>query len=187
MLEYDETGNNPLHHVVSGNCADPAACLSLLKRVPRSVALPNKDGIMPIEVSLFALYVFAFPIVVFLSISSQNCLHHCLKLKLACMEMMPPEVILALVLVDLPFDLDERGELSDIKDGYGFSWRYIACDCDDEHVDIVGEVLSMCSYHQTRELCFMRGGGTSSGGSIISRATPKVKDRLRRALRFIGR
>eukprot|EP00814_Leptocylindrus_danicus_P015920 CAMPEP_0116043830 /NCGR_PEP_ID=MMETSP0321-20121206/26644_1 /TAXON_ID=163516 /ORGANISM="Leptocylindrus danicus var. danicus, Strain B650" /LENGTH=645 /DNA_ID=CAMNT_0003524823 /DNA_START=138 /DNA_END=2072 /DNA_ORIENTATION=+ len=155
VVEYDDTGNNPLHHVVCGNCADPAACLSLLKRVPRSVALPNKDGIMPIE--------------------------------LACMEMMPREVILALVLVDLPFDLDERGELSDLKDGYGFSWRYIACDCDDEHVGIVQEVLSMCSYHQTRELCFIRGGGTSSGGSVISRATPKVKDRLRRALRFVGR
>lgn len=99
------------------------------------------------------------------------------------MQMLPREVILALVLVDLPINLDQKVGV-EVRDGFGGSWWYLTCECDDHYVDVVDEVVSILSYPQVRETCFMKG---SSDESLISRATPKCRNVLQRALRFVGR
>jgi hypothetical protein len=99
------------------------------------------------------------------------------------MQMLPLEVILALVLVDLPIDLDQKAGVES-RDGYGGSWWYLSCECDDHYIDVVEEVVSICSYPQVREICFMKGG---SDDTLISRATPKCRHVLQCALRFVGR
>jgi hypothetical protein len=99
------------------------------------------------------------------------------------MQMLPREVIIALVLADLPIDLDQKDGV-EIRDGFGGSWWYLNCDCDDQYVEVVEEVLSICSYGQAREICFMKSG---SDDSILSRATPKCRKALQRSLRFVGR
>jgi hypothetical protein len=100
------------------------------------------------------------------------------------MQMLPREVILALVLVDLPIDLDQKVGVG-IRDGFGGSWWYLSCECDDHYIDVVEEVVFICSYPQVREICFMKGGGSED--TLISRATPKCRNVLQRALRFVGR
>lgn len=102
------------------------------------------------------------------------------------MEMMPREVILALVLVDLPIDLDEKAGIK-VREGFGGSWCYLTCECDDHYTDVVEEVISICSYPQVRELCFAKCGPNANGGSVIMRATPRCRLALRKALRFVGR
>ena len=106
-------------------------------------------------------------------------------LQLVCMQRMPKEVILAVVLTDLPFDLQE--EKPTLRDGYGKSWWFLVCDCDDEYHDVVKKVLQMCSYEQARELCLMEGGTSSNAWTVISRATPKCRHELQKAQRFAGR
>jgi hypothetical protein len=99
------------------------------------------------------------------------------------MQMVPREVILAMVLVDFPLDLDEKDTVR-TRDGFGDSWWYITCDCDDYFVDIVEEVVSMCSFAQTQALCSLKNGSTES---LFARATPKCKTCLSKALRLAGR
>jgi len=108
-----------------------------------------------------------------------------LPIELVCMQRMPKEVILAVVLTDLPFDLQE--EKPTLRDGYGKSWWFLVCDCDDEYHDVVKKVLQMCSYEQVRELCLMEGGTSSNAWAVISRATPKCRHELQKAQRFAGR
>lgn len=106
-----------------------------------------------------------------------------LPIEIACMGELPREVILALVLVDLPFELhDTDCERRDV--GFGSSWVFLTCECDDHYVDIVEEVMSLCSYPQARELCFFDDG---IGDSVLARATPKCRGVLQRSLRFVGR
>ena len=109
-----------------------------------------------------------------------------LPIEIASMQSMPREVILALALVDLPFDLAENEGVK-VREEFGGSWWFLACECDDYHVDLVEEIISICSYQQLRELCFMKGGLNGNGGPVISRATPKCCQLLRKALRFVGR
>jgi hypothetical protein len=97
--------------------------------------------------------------------------------------MVPREVILAMVLVDLPIDLDEKSTVR-TRDGFGESWWYITCDCDDYFVDVVEEVVSMCTFAQTQALCALKNGSTDS---LLARATPKCKTCLSKALRLAGR
>jgi hypothetical protein len=99
------------------------------------------------------------------------------------MQMNPREVILALVLVDLPINLDCK-DASLINNGYGASWWYLVCECDDYYVSIVEEVVSMCSFPQIRSLCLMKN---ESGEVLLVRATPKCKNVLDRVLRILGR
>ena len=95
--------------------------------------------------------------------------------------MLPREVVLALVLVDLPTEMKPEA----LRTGSsGDSWWYINCDCDDHYWDIVDEVLAMCSYSQVRELCFVKD---ASGHPLLSRASPKCRQLLQRALRLVGR
>ena len=154
VLEPDDDMKNALHLLVQGPYADPAAIMSLLKFMPSIAAIPDGDGVLPIEA--------------------------------ACMASMPRSVILALVLVDLPIDLDDKDAVN-VREGFGASWSFLTCDCDDAHPDMVEEVLSICSYRQIRELCFLLSGPSRNAGTVITQATPKSKAALRNALRFVGR
>lgn len=106
-----------------------------------------------------------------------------LPIEIACMQKLPQEVILALALVDLPFDLDDS-ECTVRKGGYGASWFFLTCECDDHYVDIVEEIIGLCSYRQARELCFF---DNRSGEPLLVRATTKCRAVLQRTLRFMGR
>ena len=101
------------------------------------------------------------------------------------MQLLSSELILAIVLVDLPVVLDAKESVTaQEKEVLGASWVYLVSESDDHFVDVVDEVVSMCSYAQVRELCFMEG---RSGETLIARATPKCLATLQRALRFLGR
>ncbi len=55
----------------------------------------------------------------------------------------PREVIMEIGLVDLTIDLEATGkEWLSGRDGYGASWWYLTCDCDDAYVDVVKEMIS---------------------------------------------
>ena len=81
--------------------------------------------------------------------------------KIACDNKMPPEVILALVLVDLPFNLNgsRKDGLEGTSEEKGRSWWYIACECEDRYSGVVEEVLRVCSYPEIRKLCFAERKG----------------------------
>jgi len=98
---------------------------------------------------------------------------------------MPEEVILALVLIDLRFDIQSNRTV--VRTGYGKNWWFLVCDCNDEYHDVVKKVLLKCSHYEAIALCFMEGGNSSSKWSVISRATPKCKSELQKFLRFAGR
>ena len=102
------------------------------------------------------------------------------------MNNMPREVLLGILIVDLPVDIGNK-ENPQIIPGRGSSWWFIVCECNDAYPNLVKEVLTLCNHHQRRELCFMKGGSSRKGGSILRKATPKSKLELRRGLRFVGR
>ena len=106
-----------------------------------------------------------------------------LPIEVACINALPQEMILALVLADLPIKLDAAGTVEK-REGRGLSWWYLACDCDDEYVNVLQEVLSLCSYIQARELCFCE---LESRGTLVTCSTPECREVLRKALRFVGR
>ena len=58
--------------------------------------------------------------------------------QVACMQLMPDEVILAIALADLPMDIDDK-QCTKIRKKYGGSWWFLACECDDHYLDIVKE------------------------------------------------
>ncbi|KAL3921507.1 MAG: hypothetical protein SGILL_002712 [Bacillariaceae sp.] len=107
-----------------------------------------------------------------------------LPIELACMQMMPEEVILGIALVDIPFNIDDQNGLR-IHGGRGGSWYFLTCESDDHMIEIVQEVVSICSFQQLRELCFMTD--VNSGNTVIERATPKCHEVLSQSLRFLGR
>jgi hypothetical protein len=99
---------------------------------------------------------------------------------------MPPEVILAVALVDLPFDIDDKNLIMTREDG-GASWWFLVCECDDQYVDIVQQIVMICTFQQVQQLCFAKRGSRKRKQSVLSRATPKCKQVLQHALRFLGR
>ena len=106
-----------------------------------------------------------------------------LPIEVACMRGLQSEIITAIALLDLPIDLDD--DENRIRHGFGGSWWYLNCDCDDNYVHVVHEILEICDdYQQKRSLCFLKD---KQGKSIMSRATPKCKHELRKTLRFAGR
>ena len=107
-----------------------------------------------------------------------------LPIEMACMVMMPEEVILAIALVDLPINIDDRDGIKVHKDR-GESWSFLTSDCDDHMVQVVEEILSICSFQQLQELCFFKEVGSDK--TILERATPKCREAMNRALRFLGR
>ena len=103
---------------------------------------------------------------------------------MASMQLMPEEVILAIALVDLPVNIDDRDGIKVLKDR-GQSWTFLTCDSDDHMVNVVEEIVSICSFQQLQELCFMTE--LCSENAIVDRATPKCREVMNRALRFLGR
>ena len=99
------------------------------------------------------------------------------------MRMLPFELILALVLVDLPVDLDSK-DVVKARNDRGESWWYLVCESDDHFVNVTKEVVAMCSYAQVRALCFMEN---NNGEPLVGRATPHCQAILQRSLRFLGR
>eukprot|EP00980_Cylindrotheca_fusiformis_P008855 scaffold1888_cov120-Cylindrotheca_fusiformis.AAC.25 len=99
---------------------------------------------------------------------------------------MPEEVILAIALSDLHIDINDK-EGKQVRPEYGGSWWFLTCECDDHYVEIVQELVSMCSFQQVRLLCLMEGGSVQNKGTVISRATPKCREVLSQAIRFMGR
>jgi hypothetical protein len=75
-----------------------------------------------------------------------------LPVEIACRNEMPDEVIFAMVLVDSPVDLSRKDKIS-VKKGFGGSWWFLACESDDQYVELVEEVVSICNYEHLRELC----------------------------------
>jgi hypothetical protein len=102
------------------------------------------------------------------------------------MQLMPDEGILAIALVDLPIDIDDKDGIQ-VREEFGRSWWFLACECDDHHVDIVQDIVAICTFQQIRALCFMKGGSSQHKGTVITRATPKCRQVLTHALRFVGR
>jgi hypothetical protein len=107
-----------------------------------------------------------------------------LPIEMACVQLMPEEVILAIALVDLPINIDDKDRVL-VQKGRGGSWYFLTCESDDHMIDIVRDIVSVCSFQQLRELCFMTDD--SSGHTVIARATPKCREVLSQALRFLGR
>lgn len=99
---------------------------------------------------------------------------------------MPEEVILSIALVDLPFDIDDKNTMT-LRDRQGGSWWFLTCECDDHYVHIVQQIVLICNFKQVRELCFAMCGPSQTKDPVISRATPKCKQVLKHALRFLGR
>lgn len=106
-----------------------------------------------------------------------------LPIEVACMHFLPEEVILSIALIDLPINIDDKDGIK-VHESQGASWCYLACESDDHFVNIVQEIVSICSFFQLRELCFMKD---SSGSTVIARASPKCREVLNQALRFMGR
>ena len=100
------------------------------------------------------------------------------------MVMMPEEVILAIALVDLPINIDDPDAIKTLKDR-GESWSFLTCDCDDHMVHVVEEILSICSFKQLQELCFLKINGSEE--TVLDKATPKCREAMNSALRFLGR
>ena len=100
---------------------------------------------------------------------------------------MPDQVVFALILLDLPFDLDDKKRSNALKKGYGHNWIYIISSCGERYIHLVDKIFSLCSYHQIRELCFLKDDKITDCPSAISLATVSIKDTMRKALRFVGR
>jgi hypothetical protein len=119
------------------------------------------------------------------------------------MHMHPREVVLSLVILDLPIILNETQTVVE-KLGGGGSWWYLNCDCDDYYVDVVEDVLSLCNIVQVRAMCLMiqddhgkmsldstqkenNSFGSNVSKSLLSRSTPRCRAVIQSALRFVGR
>lgn len=106
-----------------------------------------------------------------------------LPIEIACLRELPTEIIFAITLIDLPIDPDD--DSCDPREGFGGSWWYLCCDCDDSYYHIVREVLEICSeYNKKRALCFWKNKNEKR---LISMATKRVKNVLLQSLRFNGR
>lgn len=96
------------------------------------------------------------------------------------MKGMELEVILALVLVDLPLDL----ETNTMREMFGDSWWYLTCDCNDVFCDVVTHIASeICTVEQVRLLSFWQDRGII----LFRRASPKCRRALANAMRICGR
>mmetsp|Transcript_29737 Transcript_29737/g.61728 ORF Transcript_29737/g.61728 Transcript_29737/m.61728 type:complete len:540 (-) Transcript_29737:30-1649(-) len=105
-----------------------------------------------------------------------------LPIQLASKNSLENEIILAIAIIDLPIDLGIKDEAI-MRSGYGGSWWFLLCESNDRYVDIVKEILSLCSHPQKMALCL-----TKSGNRIaVACATPLCQMELKKSLRFMGR
>ena len=99
------------------------------------------------------------------------------------MKRLPLEIILELVIADLPFHLDDKA-CANLKNG-GHSWWFLACECNDRYLDVVEELVAICTYQQVHALCFMTQ--SDSRATLVSSASPECKEFLTVSLLFVGR
>lgn len=104
--------------------------------------------------------------------------------QIATMRLLPSSVLLELLLVDLPIFLDDTACVQP-RSGGGESWWFLACECNDRYLDVVEQLVSMCSYQQVHELAFMTKDGSRE--TLISRASPECGEFLTVSLLFVGR
>ncbi|KAL3802358.1 hypothetical protein HJC23_007183 [Cyclotella cryptica] len=109
-----------------------------------------------------------------------------LPIQLACMNCLQREIILAIAIIDLPIDLGARQEAI-LRNGFGASWWFLVCESDDRYVDIVTEILSMCTHSQKTALCLTKATHNGINKSAIACATSRCKMALMNSLRFLGR
>jgi hypothetical protein len=102
---------------------------------------------------------------------------------MACMQMLPRDIILLTAMADLPIDIDRKHDV-ELLEGRGASLWYLACECDDFHIDVVEEIISLCTHSQARALSLLKG---ASGEALVKRATPGCRSVLQSALRLAGR
>ena len=108
-----------------------------------------------------------------------------LPIQLACSNVLQREIILAIAIVDLPIDLGAKEEVIH-RNGFGASWWFLLCESNDQFVDIVAEILALCSHQQKMALCLTSAEGREDD-TAIAYATPLCKATLRKGLRFLGR
>lgn len=108
-----------------------------------------------------------------------------LPIELACTNSLQREIILAIAIIDLPIDLGAKDDVI-LREGFGASWWFLLRDSNDEYVDIVAEILALCSHTQKMALCLTMAGSSSEETAVAS-ATPQCKVALRKSLRFLGR
>ena len=108
-----------------------------------------------------------------------------LPIQLACANSLQREIILAIAIIDLPIDLGSKDDVI-LRNNFGASWWFLLCESNDKHVDIVTEILALCSHPQKMALC-LTVAGSSNEETAVSCATPLCKSALREGLRFLGR
>jgi hypothetical protein len=96
------------------------------------------------------------------------------------------EIILAISIIDLPIDLGAEGRAI-LRDGFGASWSYLICESNDLHVDVVKEILALCSHPQKEALSLAIAKHSCEGRTVAACATPLCKEELRRSLMFLRR
>jgi hypothetical protein len=99
------------------------------------------------------------------------------------MRLLPSSVLLELLLVDLPIILDDTVCVQPISGGE--SWWFLACECNDRYLEVVEQLVSMCSYQQVHELAFMTKDGSRE--TLISQASPECGEFLTLSLLYVGR
>eukprot|EP00985_Skeletonema_marinoi_P018614 scaffold10417_cov137-Skeletonema_marinoi.AAC.38 len=108
-----------------------------------------------------------------------------LPIELSCANSLQREIILAIAIIDLPIDLGAKEDVI-VRNGFGASWWFLLCESNDEYVDIVKEILGLCSHPQKMALC-LTVAGSSNEETAVACATPLCKAALREGLRFLGR
>ena len=174
IFSLDSENNTALHLLVSEQYKDPAAALKVLSQRPEAATVLNNKGMLPIEVSFHKIYCN--------NMEDYGSNVDFIQ-QIACLQMLPNEVILALALVDLPINLDTTDSPIP-NNGFGASWWYLVCECDDCYVNIVQEVVSLCTFPQVRSLCLLQN---AFGDVLLSRATPRCRSVLNSVLRIVGR
>ena len=110
-----------------------------------------------------------------------------LPIQLACANALQREIILAIAIIDLPIDLGSKEDVI-LRNGFGSSWWFLLCESNDEYVDIVTEILALCSHPQKMALCLtIAGSSNGNEEAAVACATPLCKSALRESLRFLGR
>ena len=94
-----------------------------------------------------------------------------------------PDVVLELLLADLPVRISDRACLNPTNGGTSL-W-FIACECNDRYLNVLETLVSMCSYQQVHELAFTTRDESRS--TLISSASPQCGEFLTVSLLFVGR
>ena len=102
---------------------------------------------------------------------------------MACFHGLATDIVLELLLVDLPIRLEDRACRTP-TDGGASLW-FLVCECNDRYLNVLETLVSMCSYQQVYELAFSTRD--ESRTTLITSATPQCAEFLTVSLLFVGR